>query len=587
MKNEMQIVTSVVKTLNPGQKKHLVLMLFGSLWVLLMDVISLASITPFVSKVSGVELADGIVSRFIAVFPSTSIMIMSFIALVMMAFTSRLLLRLYIQWITRHLGRQVSTQIFEKVLNNKLSWFYRTNIDGLQRTILTEADYFIGVAIAAMEVIVHAVSFVVIFVTLLVAVGRPALALAGAVLFVMLTVYLLSRRMIILRGNERFIINETRFTIVSGSLRSIKQLMVFAAQKPTTEAFDKSNKIYARAQFIIAAIKEVPRFAIEVLAILIIVTSFLYAQSRSLDVTEYLPVLGVIVFATYRLMPSGQALFVNFSKISAARTVVDNVHKILTVKSEKNVKVSSISHFKFDETIKLKNVNFVYTKQNGHALNNINVTFKRGEICGIVGRSGAGKSTMVDAILGLIEIDSGEILIDEVALCSSNKSAYQAKIGYVPQDIFILNGTIAENIMFGSEKKVADESVLKQVIKTASLEEFFEATGLNLGSMVINNGIGISGGQRQRIALARGLLRAKNLLILDEATNSLDKNTEKEVFMAIKKHFPHLTTLIVTHNPEVLDYCDSVIVLEKGCVVAEGSPKKVKKSDGYARVFNG
>ena len=369
--------------------------------------------------------------------------------------------------------------------------------------------------------------------------------------------------MIISRGSERFIINETRFTIVSGSLRSIKQLMVFAAQKSTTEAFDKSNEIYARAQFIIAAIKEVPRFVIEVVAILIILTSFLYVQSRSLNVDEYLPVLGVIVFATYRLMPSGQALFDNFSKINAAQTVVSNVHKILTKKSEENVKVSSISHLKFDATINLKNVSFAYAKQNGHALNNINVTFKRGEICGIVGRSGAGKSTMVDAILGLIVIDSGEILIDEVALCSSNKSAYQAKIGYVPQDIFILNGTINENIMFGSEKKVAGESLLKKVIKTASLEEFFEAPGLNLGSMVINNGIGISGGQRQRIALARGLLRAKNLLVLDEATNSLDTVTENTILETLKSLKKELTIILISHDDNSLKICDEIFDLNK------------------------
>ena len=189
----------------------------------------------------------------------------------------------------------------------------------------------------------------------------------------------------------------------------------------------------------------------------------------------------------------GQALFNNFSKITAARIVVSNVHKILTEKSDINIRTLPTSHFKFDKAIRLKNVDFSYSKQNGHALNDINGTFKRGEICCIVGRSGSGKSTLIDVVLGLTEIDSGEISISEKALCSSNKSAYQSTIGYVPQDIFILNGTIAENIMFGLDEEIVDQSLLNQVIKTVSLDEFFEATGLNLDSTVINNGIGISG----------------------------------------------------------------------------------------------
>jgi len=307
---------------------------------------------------------------------------------------------------------------------------------------------------------------------------------------------------------------------------------------------------------------------------LIFIVVALAIQGRSF--VDLLPSLTIIAFAGYRMMPSLQLLYNQFVIISANRYLLEQLETEIenTAASENTSKrTDAISPLGFHRNIRLENVSFQYPSATNPVIHDFCLTIARNESLGIAGPSGSGKSTLVDLILGLHTPQTGHIYVDDILVDQSNMASWRKIIGYVPQDIYLIDDTIAANIAFGINPAEVNINALRKAAEGAQILEFVQnQLPSGFKTLVGERGTRLSGGQRQRIGLARALYHRPQILILDEATSALDHQTELAVMQTIKKLQGTLTIISIAHRLSTLESCDRVITLEKGRVLPENRP---------------
>jgi ABC-type multidrug transport system fused ATPase/permease subunit len=237
---------------------------------------------------------------------------------------------------------------------------------------------------------------------------------------------------------------------------------------------------------------------------------------------------------------------------------------------------SKIEPMRLDKSIKLQSVNYSYPEADSDGLRQIDIEIHKGQSLGIVGTTGAGKTTFVDVLLGLLEVDQGCIFIDETKLSPSNVRNWQASIGYVPQDIFLSDASVAENIAMGVEKAHISPEKLEQAARAARLYDFVtndlpDGFQTNVGE----RGVRLSGGQRQRLGIARALYNSPQVIVFDEATSALDNTTERELISEISQMSGEQTIIMIAHRLSTIMHCDQIIMLDKGTIVGKGKYNKL------------
>tara|TARA_B100000963_G_scaffold289884_1_gene259511 strand:- start:1194 stop:2090 length:897 start_codon:yes stop_codon:yes gene_type:complete len=290
--------------------------------------------------------------------------------------------------------------------------------------------------------------------------------------------------------------------------------------------------------------------------------------------------------AIQRLLPYLQQIYQAYGSIKGNTELNSEVIKML-VEGNKIKTVSSgneTENFHFNNSIELKNVDFGYTSANNFALNNVSVKIHKGQKVGIIGSTGSGKSTLVDFLMGLLPFKEGEIIVDDIKLTENMVPSWQKIILHVPQSIFLSDGSIRSNIAFGERTNQISESRILDVIESSHLTEYIDSLPEGLETKVGERGLQLSGGQIQRIGIARSLYKGGDILILDEATNSLDKETEINIVKTIKKLDKKMTMIMIAHNLSTLEGCDMLIIMEKGKVIRTGSYNEVVTSKEFKKI---
>lgn len=307
-----------------------------------------------------------------------------------------------------------------------------------------------------------------------------------------------------------------------------------------------------------------PRYLIEPIAFggLVIIIMVLTIQGRSFN--SILPNLAVIALAGYRILPSFQALYGLLSHVYAMRYVVSEVEseiaKFHAPISETLALSIPSKPFQFEKEIRLEKISFRYPNARKYVLKDFSLTIRKNQTVGIKGVSGSGKSTLIDIILGLHVPQRGNVIVDGRVVDSSNMCGWRSLIGYVPQDIYLLDASVAENIAFGISPGEIIHDDLLQAAEAAQIKDFIEKELSNSWNTIVGErGVRLSGGQKQRIGLARALYHRPKILILDEATSALDTKTEKAVMQTIQSLQSTMTMLIVAHRLSTLASCDRVI----------------------------
>ncbi len=320
-------------------------------------------------------------------------------------------------------------------------------------------------------------------------------------------------------------------------------------------------QVMARQVTIIAA----PKYAME-LALFVAFSAIVLWTARDPDAfARFLPSLALIGLATYRLMPSLQQIYFCSSQISSNAYTLNELTNELGESLDMNaVYTGKVAPLEFEHEIRLENLRFGYPFALRDTLNGIDMMIRRGECVGICGSSGAGKSTLVDVLLGLQQPTAGQVVIDETELSPANIRSWRAAVGYVPQEIFLIDDTIASNIALGQSSEQFDLAQVERAARLAQIHEFIVGLPEGYSTRVGDRGARLSGGQRQRIALARALYHQPSILFLDEATSALDSETEEALIEAIDSLHGSLTIIMIAHRLSTLKHCDAIYELQNG-----------------------
>ncbi|MGE0492784.1 MAG: ABC transporter ATP-binding protein [Vulcanimicrobiota bacterium] len=373
-------------------------------------------------------------------------------------------------------------------------------------------------------------------------------------------------------GQERLSCNSERYRIASEVFGGVKEIKLLCKEEAYLKRYAKSSHGTARSEVLVCTLSTVPQFALQALAlggILLICMVMLDRGSHSLEAA--LPLLGVFAFAGQRLTPELSIIYRSLANIQAGSASVDAVYEDLFGLDDGMSLSTDGSKIRLKQSIRLDRISYRYPSSESAGLNDVDLTIKAGERIGIVGTTGAGKTTLADVILGLLTPQAGELLVDGVSITADNVRAWQQNVGYVPQDVFLIDASIAENIALGNAPEQIDRQKVERSASIANLEAFVrEDLPQGYDTMVGERGVRLSGGQIQRIGIARALYHDADFIVFDEATSALDNVTERDVMNAVDALPGDKTILLIAHRLSTVKRCDQIVVLDKGRIVGCG-----------------
>ncbi|MGI6433623.1 MAG: ABC transporter ATP-binding protein [Sphaerochaetaceae bacterium] len=376
-------------------------------------------------------------------------------------------------------------------------------------------------------------------------------------------------------GAERVAANKGRFASTNEAILGIKITKVLGRESFFLESFTNFSERFIRVESYIQLVRELPKYILEAIAFGGVLLLVVFMTLKTNNVLEILPFVTLFAFAGYKMMPALQTIYRSVMSVYFNRPIVDILYKeMVETKSPESpfLEEKERQRLPFEKSIELKDVEFSYNRSDIPTLRNISLSIEKNSSVAFVGSTGSGKTTLVDVILGLLEPRGGTILIDGTPLTAQNVRSWQANIGYVPQEVFLTDDTIARNIAFGIPAEMLDMEKVRTAARIAALEQFID-TELPEGfeTIVGERGIRLSGGQRQRIGLARALYNNPEILILDEATSALDGTTETAVMEAIQAASSNRTMIMIAHRISTVRECHTIHLLHNGKIVDAGS----------------
>jgi len=376
-----------------------------------------------------------------------------------------------------------------------------------------------------------------------------------------LLVMFLTRRN--LSGNSKRIADKSDLMVKSlqEGLEGIREVLLNSNQQFYVNLYKSSDLQMRKATWRNELIFSGPRFLMEAIGIGIVAIIAYLATLQLGGINQFLPVLGAFVLGAQKLLPAIQKAYASYSRIKGSAYSLDDVLELLDQPIPDDAGLPSSSPITFKHSIELKNLSFRYSDESPWILKDLNLIIPKGSVIGVIGSTGCGKSTLLDIIMSLLSPTSGDLLIDNMVIDNTNKKSWQTHISSVPQDIYLSDGTIEENIAFGLPREEINKSRVKIAAQQAQIGQLVESWDDGYETIVGERGARLSGGQRQRIGVARALYRQSDVLILDEATSALDDDTELAVMDAINNFDHNVTVIIIAHRLTTLKNCDMILSL--------------------------
>ncbi|HEB9315972.1 TPA: ABC transporter ATP-binding protein [Campylobacter coli] len=555
--------------LSKEDKKFLFSLLLFSVFISFIESFAISLVMPFITLASDFSYFDKnkylIQLKDYLALPVFEIIVYFGVVLIVFYVLRALLNSYYFHLLARFSkGRYhaIAYKVFAKFLNTDYENFTQKNQSEILKSITGEV-YNLSTMISSFLLMMSEIFVVLLLYTLMLLVNYKITLFLS--LFMIINAFILIKVLspiVKKAGLKREEAMKNFFEILNTNLNNFKLIKLKTKEDGVLNLFKTQSEIFARANITNESVSAMPRIYLEGVGFcaLVFIVVFLVFKNQS-DISGILATISIFVLALYRLMPSANRIITSYHDLLYYRSSLDIIYQILKQKEE------SLGEEKidFDKELRLENLTFGY-KDKKNLFTCLNLSIKKGEKIAFIGESGCGKSTLVDIIIGLLSPREGRVLLDENELNMKNVKNYRQKIGYIPQNIYLFNDSIAKNISFGDE---VDEEKLQRVIKQANLEHFVKNLPQGVQTKVGDGGSNLSGGQKQRIAIARALYLDPKILVLDEATSALDTESEAKIMDEIYKISKDKTMIIIAHRLSTITRCDSIYRLENGKLFKE------------------
>ena len=568
----------------------------AAVWIVLsifaamgLETLSIALIYPFIQVVispegvTGFPIIGDLIPELIKLDRKSTIITLTLALLGLFVFKNLSLMGIHylqVRYATRNMSH-ISLRLFEHYMHGPYQIFlqrntadFYQNIYSACRTVFSGA--FMGFLTLTSETLIT-LGIAVVLLTISPKMTIGAIIIIGSGVFLFYGVF---KKSLIRWGHQELDASKDTVKSLEQGLHSIKEARVLGHEAYFVSAFERPLNRLLSFVVIRQMMALIPRLWIETVVVICGLSAILYITVSYGSAQALLSYMSIYAVSAMRLVPSINRIIASVNIITNAKHAVDVVYRDVAdleayTRHEFDDSATMLS---FNREIHLDNVSFAYENRSENALCNISFTIKKGESIGLVGTSGAGKTTFVDLILGLLHPRSGAILVDGVNI-DRNVRDWQKKLGYVPQTIYLTDDTMRRNIALGQNDDEIDEAQLVRAIKLANLEEVIAKLPDGLNTNVGERGARLSAGQRQRVGIARSLLRDPDIIIFDEATSALDNETEHEISSAINTLRGSKTILIIAHRLSTVKQCDRLALLNDGVIVGEGTFDQLRKEN--------
>jgi len=595
----MTVINKIYSILSDSERSgfYKVLMLYVGLS--LSEILGLASVMPILAVVGNPDVIEKNTSIYFLYLSSIElgvvknhnefIIFLGIMSFILIAFAA--IFRGYTQYYNNayieNVRHQISKRILSIYVHQPYSFFIGRHTSELSKNILSDVDQSIERVIRPILFLLSNLVILVALIALLIIINPLLILITVCLMFFLYTmIFLLFQKHIKKYGDNLVEANRVRFLSATEVLSGIKTVKMLNSSRFGINTFGNASQNYSKSHAGHQTLGILPSYIVEVTvfgAIMALILIFTVMQNNSVNGSngEMLSILGFYALALIRLKPVAQTIYQGVSALKFGNALISNLYNEFQLSGNVPKKFNN-KNIKFENSIEIRDLSYSYPDKSIKSLNKISIIINKNSSLGVIGHTGSGKSTFIDILLGMLTTDIGSIMIDGVKLKNVHETEWQKKIGYVPQEIFLVDLSIAENIAFGLSKEKIDYNKIIRASKIACVHEFVSDLPDGYETKVGERGIGLSGGQRQRIGIARAFYRDPEILIFDEATSALDKVTEELVMDSIHSFSRKKTMIFITHQTSTLTNCDNIICLKGGKLINSGTYKKLL-NDGFIK----
>jgi len=597
----LKLIKELFNLLTPSQRNRFYTLQLLVIMMALGEIVGIASIAPFMALVGDVSMLDRdnlLAQLYVQSGMQNPYDFVFWVGVgVLIALTISALVSMFTSWKLAMFAAQVGTENADRLYAHYLnqSWLFHAGGSSSQlvKQIANESIRVTDLIILPL-ILMNAKLVLVLFLLVTIVIYDPVVAFLGMTIFGLcyFFLFLLAKKRLTKNGKALSDVATVRFRLMNEAFGGIKDVLLLNRKDYFIKRFEKSGKEFAYARGNNHVLWQVPRYFMELLAFgaMIALVLFLIVSHKG-NLGTVLPILAVYALAAFKLLPAFQQIYASTGQIKGNIAAFEAIRTdLLALQESTNTETNQgISEDKVSivpkHSITLSNVQFTYPGKTQPALNKLTMAIPAKSVVGIVGPSGSGKSTAIDLLLALIEPQEGELKIDDTVITRQNRFAWQNGIGFVPQSIFLSEGTISENVAFGIPEKEINLHQVKKALHLAHLDELVQSLSQGIDTKVGERGVQLSGGQRQRIGIARALYHEADVLVFDEATSALDGITEKLIMEAIHDFSGQKTIIMIAHRLKTVEKCDQIFFIDQGRVVDQGSYQDLIEKNDYFKMM--
>ena len=583
MKNYIELFTRLWFHLSKNHQKNFVSLIFLMIIVAIAEMFTIASVVPFLGviaapdKVFNLDIFQGLISYLELTSPNQIILPITIIFVIAAIFSG--LMRGFLLWANIKFsfssGSDLSVKMYKRTIYQPYSVHLNRNSSQVISGVTIKTNILIQIIGQVLVLLTNLFIVTSILIILLYLNPLVAIIVFSFFGFSYFCIFKFTQKK--LSNNSNLISSKLTLIIknLNEGLGCIRDIVLTGKQPYYVDLYKRADFGLRKAQGSIQFISLSPRYVMDAVGIVVIAIIAYFMTLQNTGILEAIPFLGALGLGAQKILPLMQQSWSAISTIKGNHGSLEDTFNLIEQSTPINFEKKNIPSLPFKKEILLKNISFRYSSKLPFVIKNFNLSIKKGSRIGFIGKTGSGKSTIMDIVMGLLDPTEGLFLVDGKIVSKKNMRNWQRIVSHVPQVIFLSDASIEENIAFGIPVDEIDHNRIKSVAKMAQIDELIESLPKKYKSLIGERGVRLSGGQRQRIGIARALYNNAEIIIFDEATSSLDTETERVVMESINSLSKNLTILIIAHRITTLKNCDVIISLENGNIVNTGSYNEI------------